>query len=94
MAYQAELQLNHTTAMATDDAEIGNGKPYAHIDDTGSSNNPATSIREGYVGQQSLPKRLWYSIRSELTETRGVARVPPEEKQAVRMPYTCLMPQI
>ncbi|EME43069.1 hypothetical protein DOTSEDRAFT_173699 [Dothistroma septosporum NZE10] len=40
------------------------------------------SIREGYVGQVSLPKRLWHSIRSELTETRGVARVPPGEKQA------------
>lgn len=83
MPHQAELQLNHTTAMATDDAEKGSGKPYAHIDYTGSSNDTAASIREGYVGQSSLPKRLWYSIRSELTETRGVARVPPEEKQAV-----------
>ena len=84
MPHQAESQLNQTIDMATDDAEKGNGKPYAHIDDTASSNDAATSIREGYVGRASLPKRLWYSIRSELTETRGVARVPPEEKQAVR----------
>lgn len=71
-------------AIAAEDVENAGVKNAAQIHDSSSSENAAYSLREGRVEEQkSWMMRLWQSFSLELTETRGVSRVLPEERQKV-----------
>lgn len=71
-------------AHVTADIEKADGKAATEVHDSGSSGQDACSVREGHVEQwTSWMARLWQFLYLELTETRGVQRVPPEERQEV-----------
>lgn len=73
------------TPSATDVEKTGD-KAATQVHDGDSSDHAAYSSQEGRVEDpESWVKRLWQGLRLELTETRGVERVPQEERQQVSL---------
>lgn len=74
------------TKMPLVDIEKETNKATTQVNDNGSSNEAAYSLREGDIRERSSwARRTWRTLHLELTETRGVVRVPPEERQTVSM---------
>ncbi|KAI5365053.1 Putative purine-cytosine permease [Septoria linicola] len=53
------------------------------VDDQTIASDEALSINEGHVYDTKMSwwKRHWHTIRSDFTETRGIDRVPPDQRQ-------------
>ena len=69
-----------------DNIEKADVKADTQIHDSGSSGQDVCSLREGQVEQpKAWLSRMWHFLHLELTETRGVQRVSPEERQVVSL---------